>query len=332
MSAPLEYIVVEDDVMYRQGTFNLQVGESYEFQVPNNHRTYTTRAEQEVGFPNNAFAIDVVAFCQNPNLNDPFSAGYVNQFPLNNATPTEDIECVEVTNSYDPNRKIATPVGYGQDHLIEANTLLEYHIDFQNTGTDTAYNIVIRDTLSSHLDITSFQSGASSHHYDLHIEGSNVLVFTFPNINLLDSVANESSSHGFVEYHISTKSNLTNGTLIETTAAIYFDFNPPITTNTTLHTIGEAFIIVDIDNPYKESLFLEVYPNPATPHTQLYLKGEAPQDAEMKLFSVQGQLISHRPFSEGQIPLGAMGLAKGIYFFQIWTGGKIYGSGKLVVQ
>ena len=332
MVAPLGFIVVEDEVMYMQGDFNLGTGETYDIVIPNTHGTYTAQAEQEPGYPNGTFVIDVVAFCQNPNLNNPFSTGFSNQFPFNNATPSEDIECVEVVNSYDPNRKVATPTGYGQDHLIEANTLLEYQIDFQNTGTDTAFNIVIRDTLSSFLDVTSFRRGASSHTYDVQLEGSNVLVFSFPNINLVDSVANEPLSHGFVEYRMVPRSDVPNGTVIENSAAIYFDFNPPILTNTTWHTIGEAFILVAIDDPYQETLSLEVYPNPATPNTLLRLKGAATQNAEMKLFNAQGQKMAQAPFSQGQLPLGAMGLAKGIYFFQIWTEGKLLGSGKLVIQ
>ncbi|MEM1320957.1 MAG: T9SS type A sorting domain-containing protein [Bacteroidota bacterium] len=332
MDAALEFIVVEDDVMYMQGTFDLEPGQTYDFQVPNAHRTYTTRAEQEPGYPFEAFAIDVVAFCENPILNDPFSIGFINQFPLNNATPGEDVECVAVINSYDPNRKLATPVGYGPEHNIEASTMIEYHIDFQNTGTDTAYNVVIRDTLSPHLDITTFRPGASSHHFELQIEESNVLVFTFPNINLVDSVANEPLSHGFVEYRILPRNSLTSGTAIETIAGIYFDFNPPIITNSTLHTIGEPFITLDLNEPYQELVLLEVYPNPVISHSQLSLKGEVPQNAELHLFNVQGQLINRTPFSEGQVPIGAMELARGVYVFQIWTEGSLYGAGKIVVQ
>ncbi|WP_367391740.1 T9SS type A sorting domain-containing protein [Lewinella sp. LCG006] len=332
MVAPLEFIVVEDEVMYMQGEFDLGVGETYDIMIPNTHSTYIAQAEQEPGYPNGNFAIDVVAFCQNPNLNNPFSTGFINQFPLNNATPSEDIECVEVVNSYDPNRKVATPTGYGPDHLIEANTLLEYQIDFQNTGTDTAFNIVIRDTLSSFLDITSFRRGASSHSYDVQLEGSNVLVFSFPNINLVDSIANEPLSHGFVEYRITPKNDVANGTVIENSAAIYFDFNPPIITNTTWYTIGEAFILVAIDAPYQETLSLEVYPNPATPNTKLRLKGAPSQNTEMKLFNAQGQKVAQASFYHDQFPLGAMGLAKGVYFFQIWSEGAFLGSGKLIIQ
>lgn len=332
MVAPLNFIVVEDEVMYMQGDFELEVGASHEIEIPNTHGIYAAQAEQEPGYPNGTFAIDVVAFCQNPNLNNPFSTGFSNQFPLNNATPSEDIECVEVVNSYDPNRKVATPAGYGQDHLIEVNTLLEYHIDFQNTGTDTAFNIIIRDTLSPFLDLTSLRRGASSHDFDLQLEGSNVLVFTFPDINLVDSITNEPLSQGFVEYRIMPRNDLANGTVIENSAAIYFDFNPPILTNTTWHTIGEAFIVVAIDDAYQETLSLEVYPNPATPNSQLRFKGAVPQNAEMSLFNVQGQKISQAAFSQGQSPLGAMGLAKGVYFFQIWSEGKLYGSGKLIIQ
>lgn len=44
-------------------------------------------------------------------------------------------------------------------------------------------------------------------------------------------------SNGFVAYTIQLKSNLPAGTQITNNADIYFDFNAPIETNTTLNTI-----------------------------------------------------------------------------------------------
>jgi len=56
--------------------------------------------------------------------------------------------------------------------------------------------------------------------------------FSFKNILLPDSTTNEPLSHGFVSYKINPKIGLTENTTIENTASIYFDFNPPIVTNT----------------------------------------------------------------------------------------------------
>jgi len=87
---------------------------------------------------------------------------------------------------------------------------------------------VIRDTLSEFLDVTSIQQGASSHPYQLEILEYNILKFTFANINLVDSVTNEPESHGFVSFRISQLDSLPLGTVIHNSAAIFFDYEPPV--------------------------------------------------------------------------------------------------------
>jgi len=55
--------------------------------------------------------------------------------------------------AYDPNDKIATPKGIDSMGYILPNTSeLEFTIRFQNTGNDTATNIVITDQLDANLD------------------------------------------------------------------------------------------------------------------------------------------------------------------------------------
>jgi len=73
---------------------------------------------------------------------------------------------------------------------------LTYKIRFQNTGTDTAFNIVVLDTLSDLLDVSTFVPLVSSHPYALEIVDSNVLKYSFENIMLPDSNINEPGSHG----------------------------------------------------------------------------------------------------------------------------------------
>ena len=331
MVAPLEYVVVEDHVMYMIMNFDLDVGQSDTVTIPNEHATYVTQAQQEPGYPFGQYATDMVSFCQNQNNSNPFSSNFFYQFPYDDGSPTVDIECVLVGNSFDPNQKTATPIGYGDEHQIEANTPIEYHIDFQNTGNDTAYNIMIRDTLSTHLDIRTLVAGAASHAYDLTIEGNGILVFTFPNINLVDSVANEPLSHGYVEYKIGQQPDLPLGSVIENSAAIYFDFNDPIITNTTWHTIGENFVTVDIDEKYSDVLLLDVYPNPVSGNAYLQLKGVENTNAEMHLFNTVGQQLDELFFENGMARVNPQ-LPSGVYFFQVLEKGNLIGAGKLVIK
>ncbi|MBL0097101.1 MAG: hypothetical protein IPP46_11945 [Bacteroidetes bacterium] len=141
-----------------------------------------------------------------------------------------------VIGSFDPNDKQVAPEGLGATGDVLHNTRFDYRIRFQNTGTASAINIFVMDTIDSDLDLNTFVMHRASHTYDLVING-NILTWRFFNINLPDSNTNEPLSHGFIEYSISPKPGLADGTTIENVAAIYFDFNQPVITNTTLNTM-----------------------------------------------------------------------------------------------
>ena len=51
-----------------------------------------------------------------------------------------------------------------------------------------------------------------------------------------DSTTNEPESHGYIKFKINPQEDLTLGTQVENFADIFFDFNDPIRTNTTLTT------------------------------------------------------------------------------------------------
>ncbi|MFN3874549.1 MAG: T9SS type A sorting domain-containing protein, partial [Flavobacteriales bacterium] len=137
-----------------------------------------------------------------------------------------------VTGSYDPNDKAAvTTTGGSAVYLIDQDEWIDYTIRFQNTGTDTAFNVIITDTLPPALDPASIQWGAASHPHLRELAGQGVLRFSFPNILLPDSGVSEPLSHGFVSFRIRPHLPLAPGTVIENTANIYFDYNPPVITD-----------------------------------------------------------------------------------------------------
>ena len=114
--------------------------------------------------------------------------------------------CQEATGSYDPNLIEVSPKGIGANGLISpADSVLDYTIHFQNTGTDTAFTVMVLDTLDSHLNVASIKQGASSHPCQIDIKPGNILTATFKHILLPDSIINEKKSHGFVEIFFEIK-------------------------------------------------------------------------------------------------------------------------------
>ena len=118
---------------------------------------------------------------------------------------------------------------------------MEYLIRFQNTGTDTAFLVVIRDTISPFLDPATVRPGASSHPYTWSLMNNGSLKFTFENIMLPDSNINEAASHGFIKFKIQQQPENLPGTTIHNQAGIYFDYNAPVITNQTTHKIQDRF-------------------------------------------------------------------------------------------
>jgi uncharacterized repeat protein (TIGR01451 family) len=158
-----------------------------------------------------------------------FSTGNADAEPVNNSTSLSTI----ITGSYDPNDKVAVTSSRWSDELyyIDVDEWIDYTIRFQNTGTDTAFNVVITDTIPATLDLATFEAGASSHAHALSIRDGNVLRWAFYNIQLPDSNVNEPRSHGYVSFRIKPQSPLAPSTQIENIANIYFDFNPPVITD-----------------------------------------------------------------------------------------------------
>jgi uncharacterized repeat protein (TIGR01451 family) len=192
-----------------------------------------------------------------------------NILSLGNGFPWEAIVCRENVGAYDPNDKNGYPLGYGAENNIAPGTELDYAIRFQNTGTDTAFNIVIRDTISEALDLGTFKAGSSSHDYTVSIDSQRVVTFTFANIMLPDSNVNLLASQGVVNFSIEHDPDLVAGDLITNEAAIYFDFNEPIITNLSQHRIEKDGLPVGVRTLRAQEIALRVFPNPSNGFIQL---------------------------------------------------------------
>lgn len=331
----VQYIVIEDDMIMMMDDDEIQLNENESIfvSVPANGSTWRLEVDQTENNPLSERVSAAIEGC-GQNGDGTVSLGFINLFPQFSSSPNIDEDCEVVVGSYDPNDKAATPEGVGTEHFIEKNVDLKYKIRFQNTGTDTAFTVVIRDTISNWLNVSSIQPLNASHDYRFNFLDGNIVEFEFSNIMLPDSNINEPASHGFVNFSIEQKTDNPIGTLIENRAGIYFDFNEPIITNTVFHTIGENFLEV-IDHVLLEpgQVFnIKLSPNPVNTSATLSFEGLDLKDGRFMLFDLYGRILRQERFTGNTLEFYKNNLSSGMYIFEIEEGGQRLSSGKLMIR
>ncbi|MBL0032543.1 MAG: T9SS type A sorting domain-containing protein [Bacteroidetes bacterium] len=238
-------------------------------------------------------------------------AGITDEDSLNNYSSWAD----DVTGSYDPNDK-AVSVSKIYTNQLPNVPFLDYLIRFQNTGNDTAFTVVVRDTMSQLLDMSTFATINSSHTVEIDYQPlSRVLAFTFSNILLADSNVNEPMSHGFIHFKVKPITNLVDGDEIENTAGIYFDFNPPVITNTAVTQILLPTRINQISD-FKFGL----YPNPSIGKVTVTLgENYINKKAFVQIVNSLGGIVYSKSeaLSKNKIDLNTSDLATGLYIVRV---------------
>jgi len=201
-------------------------------------------------------------------------------------------------------------------------------IRFQNTGTDTAYKVVVVDTLSQSLDISTIEWGMASHAYTLNVSGQYkpVLTFTFNNINLADSTTDEPNSNCYIKFKIRPLYDIPNNTKIENKAYIYFDYNEAIVTNASWITVadsiphGEPLVFNAVEMPMQHEQ-ISVYPNPTSGFITI-TSPQPPSKGEyaLTLTDVSGKELQHfQIFKLSNYQIDLSKLPDGMYFLHIRT-------------
>jgi uncharacterized repeat protein (TIGR01451 family) len=238
-------------------------------------------------------------------------------------------ECRENIGSYDPNDKQAFVNGHTAPGYVLPNTDVEYLIRFQNTGTDTAFRVVIEDRLPALLDVSSIVPLVASHAYTMTLDARNTLRFVFDNILLPDSNINEAASHGFVKFRVAQQPDVSLGSVIRNSADIFFDFNAPVRTNESRLTVGTVSIRPEPGNPYT----ISAYPNPFTDAVAFEISGpDLSGEKILRLVDALGRTIRQEAFSGHQLVLTRQGLQPGVYYFLIDGADGRIGGGTVVVK
>ncbi len=224
------------------------------------------------------------------------------------ASNNSDEFCGGIFGSFDPNDKqvrIADQSGtpFAPSHEILGDDRLEYLIRFQNTGTAAAYNITVRDTISSFLDVSTIIPGGSSHFYTAELRG-NVLTFHFPSIFLPDSGSDFLGSQGWIDFTIAQVPGNSWGTIIPNSAAIYFDNNEPVITDTAFSYINRSTGIEEFSSNHA------LVPNPASNSFKVLASNYT--DITVELLDIHGRVILTQTNYTGQ-PIDVSSLSQGIY-------------------
>ena len=143
-----------------------------------------------------------------------------------------------------------------QEQIVSVDsTMLSFTIKFCNSKTDTVHSILIVDTLSSDLDIQSFELGVSSHHYDFMYLADNVVCWHIYNVRI-PGVSDSLHNCGFVKYHIDGLHSEDGHKNIINRPSVYYNYDSDFTIDVT--DIGALQHHEFVGVEHKANVFVEI--------------------------------------------------------------------------
>ena len=135
----------------------------------------------------------------------------------------------------------------------------------------------------------------------------------------------------------SQKANLAEGTKIENRAGIYFDFNAPVITNQTLHTVALSYKTqLRLDNTeVNAGNKIKIAPNPFSDWTIIEITENTPSvfHGNFELFDINGKILRREKFIGNTYSFEKKNLPTGVFIFKISSAdGKLIGQGKAIIH
>ncbi len=239
----------------------------------------------------------------------------------NDLTPSNNTSTSTQTiiGSYDPNDKMESRGAFINPSTFTSEDYFYYTIRFENTGTASAINVRIEDTLDAQLDWSTIEMINSSHNYVME-RMENQVTWRFDNIMLPDSTTDPVGANGHVYFKIKPRSGWAEGTVIPNTAEIYFDFNPAIITNTFTSTFRTPLSNADV-----ETTFFSLTPNPANDHFTINYS-DVIEEGTITLYDVRGRVTLSRKLTQNNLQIDISDLNQGIYLAKLTIGDRSFTS------
>ncbi len=232
--------------------------------------------------------------------------------------------CMTVIVAYDPNSKQVFPQG----NISPAQKELTYTVQFQNTGTGPAHHVFIMDTLDTNIDPSSFKVLASSYPVQ-PTNNAGALRFDFSNIDLAPAAQDSAASIGWVQYSVILRSGLAVGTSITNTANIYFDYNSPMATNTTVNTISD--MTTGVADAGSDSFDVLLYPDPARDYVFIRASHDL-TGGHIEIYDITGRKCKDQLISDSRSGIQIKDLPIGVYLINIIFPSGINTCKKLLVE
>jgi uncharacterized repeat protein (TIGR01451 family) len=232
---------------------------------------------------------------------------------IGDANPKNNIYIIidTVRGGFDPNEMFVSPNGC----IPDGTNQLQYSINFENTGNDTAFNIYVMDTLPGNVDPHSLRLvsvSAPMNIYSFKTNLYNIVKFDFPNINLLDS-SHQGFCDGNVTFNIHLNNGISNGTVIFNHAGIFFDSNPVVMTNTVDNMTGCGILSVPAVAVVKTDV--EIFPNPT--NNELIIKMDNGTYSSFTISNSIGQVIMQHEINLAQTKVDVKTLSPGLYYIAL---------------
>jgi len=232
-----------------------------------------------------------------------------------------------VVASYDPNEVTEAHGGKILFNQFTADDYLFYTIHFQNIGTANAINIRVEDLLDPRIDAASIRMISASHDYILE-RVNNHLVWKFNYINLVGALQNEDLSKGYITFKVKLIPGFAVGDIIPNNAAIYFDSNPAVITNT-----FNTQFVTTLNNNTFTSNDIAIYPNPAHNVVQINLQNTSETLNSIKIYDMLGKTInSIKNIDAYQTTIDVSALSKGVYLIELTSEHNLKQIKKLIIE
>ncbi|MCB0662709.1 MAG: T9SS type A sorting domain-containing protein [Saprospiraceae bacterium] len=328
-------LVIEDEILFRPTPVQLTPNQDTLIAVPADGKTYRIIMPQAPGHPGLSMPTIAMEGCTD---GSPITLGKVTQFEEDEKNSFEAVECIENIDQTISAELRGYPKGIN-DSLITTKTDLEYFIQFQNKGTNTIHRVAIRDTIDiEHLDIASIRPGASSHPYSFKVFQNGVVKIILDSIDLPGEQVNAAASVGFVKFRISQKPGNPAGTSIPNKSVVSFDYNQPLTTNTTRHYIeGDTItdivtMISDVNDVNWSGVDVKVYPNPFMTTATMEIEGDSFKEVRFEVYDLNGKLLRQETFFQNTFEISKGTLSKGMYLYSVRGDGQLLNTGKIVIH
>ncbi|MEM6321967.1 MAG: T9SS type A sorting domain-containing protein [Bacteroidota bacterium] len=310
MVQPLEYIVIEDGVIFRSESLQLAQGRSKTVSLDATGASYFIQMPQEKGHPGSSKPSAFIEACGR-DANGQFSTGFANRFPEENNDVFVDVDYQTLAGFTNRNRMLSSPIGYADRHFIEPNTPIEYTLFFANSNQ----TLEITDSLSALLDVSTFRPVAANRPYAYTLE-EDVLKLTVEPAR----INNPRESSGYIKFSITPRANLPMGSVVTNKASITTAGRAATeVTNEVFHTIMDDFLETSVStiSIFKEENLATAFPNPSNDVVVFTLQDIDVSDYQLSIFNVDGKVIEQTTFQSQQYEFRKGDLPAGTYLYRL---------------